>query len=85
MPGDAAVAADLGVVLSNLGEHGRAVDTLREVVGTEAETSETLHALVVSLAALGDLTAAEPIVRRLETKYPESPLGRQARRLIGGG
>ncbi len=75
LPGDATVAADLGVVLSNLGEHDRAVDALREVVGTGAESPEALHALVASLAALGDLKAAEPVVRKLETKYPESPPG----------
>jgi Flp pilus assembly protein TadD len=85
MPDNATAAADLGIVLSNLGEHGRAVDALQVVVGTAAETAETLHALVVGLAALGDLAAAEPVVRKLETKYPESPLGRQARQLVGGG
>ena len=79
------VAAELGVVLSKLDAHGRAVDALRGVVGSEAETAEVLHALAVSLAALGDLKAAGPIVRKLETRYPESPLGRQARQLIGGG
>jgi Flp pilus assembly protein TadD len=82
MPADAAVAADLGIVLSNLGEHGRAVDLLRQVAGSLAETADTLYALIVSLAALGDVAAAEPMVRRLETDYPESPLGRRARQLI---
>lgn len=84
MPDDATVAADLGVVLSNLGEHGRAVDVLQEVVGSMAETADTLYALIVSLVALGDLTAAEPVVRKLEVEYPASPLGRQARQLVRG-
>ena len=47
-----------------------------------AESAETLYALTVSLVALGDLTAAEPVVRKVEADYPASPLGRQARQLI---
>ncbi len=84
MPGDASVAADLGVVLSNLGDHGRAVGLLRRAAGSLAETADTLYALTVSLAALGDMAAAEPVVRELEAKYPDSPLGRRARQIIGG-
>ncbi|MDH3242125.1 MAG: tetratricopeptide repeat protein [Alphaproteobacteria bacterium] len=83
MPDDATIAADLGVVLSKLGEHKRAVDALQTVMGSSAETADTLYALVVSFVALGDLTAAEPIAGRLEADYPASPLGRQARQLIG--
>jgi hypothetical protein len=49
-----------------------------------AETADTLYALIVSLAALGDLTATEPVVRKLEADYPASPLGRRARQLVSG-
>lgn len=83
MPDDAMVAADLGLILSNVGEHGRAVDILKQAIGSTAETADTLYALIVSLAALGDLTAAEPVVRKLEADYPANPLGRQARELVG--
>lgn len=49
-----------------------------------AESAETLYALTVSLAARGDLTTAEPVVRKLEADYPASPLGRRARQLVSG-
>ncbi|MCK5273554.1 MAG: hypothetical protein KAR37_02815 [Alphaproteobacteria bacterium] len=49
-----------------------------------AESAETLYALTVSLAALGDVTAAEPVVRKLEEKYPESPLGPRATKFVSG-
>ena len=84
MPDDATVAADFGILLSNLGEHGRAADVLHEVVGSMAETADTLYALIASLAALGDLTAAESILHKLETDYPASPLGRRARQFVSG-
>lgn len=56
----------------------------KRTVGALKITADTLYALIVSLVALGDLTAAEPVVRKLEADYPASPLGRRARQLVSG-
>lgn len=80
---DPVVLGDLGMLLSRLGEHERAVLVLDRARQDGAHPPEILYALASSQLALGNHQAAERAILRLELFHPNSPYTEPAKRLLG--
>ena len=82
MPDNIAILGDLGMLLSQLGDHPRAVLFLQRAEIKGNRSPELLYALAGSLLATNNRVAAERVVNKLEFFYPNHPSVEQARRLF---
>jgi predicted CXXCH cytochrome family protein len=82
LPDNPFIAADLGLLLSHLGQPNRALSQLEKTLGSTAESPDVLLALVSGYVAEGYRTKAERTLWRLELLYPDSPLVATARQLL---
>ena len=82
MPDDPQIMADLGVLLSNLNQHQRAVPILERAERAGHRAPETLSALFDSLVATNNRAEAQRVAREIERLYPGHPVIGRARRLF---
>ncbi len=73
--------ADLGALLSNKGEHDRAVPVLEKAGALGSSSPDILYALAKSQIAVGQREAAELTILKLQVLYPDSPQTREADKL----
>lgn len=81
-PDDAATLAVLGNLLSDVGDDARAVELLSQAVTRGAGSPEIVLGLLRSQLAIGDISAAERNLIRLELTYPRSPQATVGRELF---
>jgi predicted CXXCH cytochrome family protein len=81
-PDNTQILSDLGILLSQLGEHVRAAPLLRRAEIKGNQSPELLFALTGSLLATNNRAGAERVLNQLEILYPGHPSTEQARRLF---
>ena len=83
LPEELEVRVEYVSLLSQLGRHAEALETLAEVGETARADPQVLYLLAYNHARLGDLGKARHFARELSIHHPQHPLNEHIRPFLG--